>query len=341
MARIGIAFVGTGSIADYHLAGLNAVPNADVRVIVGRDVAKTQAAAARYGIPDASVDSSAALARPDVEAVIIATPDDTHEAIAAEAAARGKAILLQKPMAADSAACRRIIATAAAAKVDLQVSFMHRYFEEFRMARELVADGTIGEVTSIRLRNATPGPDWADWFFKKSRVAGGVVLQLGVHGIDLLTQVCGPVAAVSATTAILRAERQLADGRRVAVENPDSAWAAYSMVNGVAASHEMSMIEAKGCDRFRFEIYGTRGTIWLRSELGPLAVNFSGGKGWETPAVPTPPFGQCQHQRWIDGITGARPPERTALDALNGILIAEAIERSSSSAGTRVSVENI
>jgi predicted dehydrogenase len=339
MARIGIAFIGTGSIADYHLAGLGAVPDADVRVIVGRDAAKTKAAAARYGIADASVDCSAVLARSDVEAVIIATPDDTHEAIAAEAAARGKAILLQKPMAADSAACRRIIATAAVAKVDLQVSFMHRYFEEFRMACQLVADGSIGEVTSVRLRNATPGPDWADWFFKKSRVAGGVVLQLGVHGIDLLTQICGRVAHVSATTAILRSERRLADGRRVAVENPDSAWAVYSMADGTSASHEMSMIEAKGCDRFRFEIYGTKGTIWLRSELGPVAVYSSGGKGWETPAVPTPPFGQRQHQRWIDGITGVQPPEQTAIDALNGILIAEAIERSSSLSGARVSVE--
>jgi predicted dehydrogenase len=340
MARVGIAFVGTGSIADYHLAGLGAVPNADVRVIVGRDADKTQAAAARYGIADASVDLPTALGRRDVEAVIIATPDDTHEAIAAEAADRGKAILLQKPMAADSSACRRIIATAAAANVDLQVSFMHRYFEEFRMARELVADGAIGEVTSVRLRNATPGPDWADWFFKKSRVAGGVVLQLGVHGIDLLTQMCGHVAAVSATTAILRAERLLADGRRVAVENPDSAWAVYSMANGTVASHEMSMIEARGCDRFRFEIYGTKGTIWLRSELGPLALDCGDGKGWKMPVVPTPPFGQRQHQRWIDGITGTKTRERTALDALNGILIAEAIGRSSAVSGARVSVES-
>lgn len=341
MDRVGIAFIGTGFIADYHLAGLNAVPRAEVRVIVGRDAAKAADVAARFGVPDASSDLAATLARRDVHAVIVATPDDTHEAIAAQAAIAGKAILLQKPMAADSSACRRIIGTAAAAKVDLQVSFMHRYFEEFRMAKELVAAGEIGEVTSVRIRNATPGPDWADWFFKKSRVAGGVVLQLGVHGIDLLLQMCGAVAQVSATTAILRPERILADGRSVTVENPDSAWATYSLDSGAVASHEISMIEAKGCDRFRFEIYGTKGTIWLRSELGQLAIARSGGRGWEMPDVPILPFGQRQHQRWIDGIVGEAPPERTAQDALAGILIAEAIDRSHAAGGVRLAVEGV
>ncbi len=339
MDRVGIAFVGTGFIADYHLAGLNAVPRAEVRAVVGRDEGKTAALAKRFGVAGSSVDLAATLARRDIDAVVIATPDDTHEAMAAQAAAAGKAILLQKPMAANSATCRRIVAAAAAAKVDLQVSFMHRYFEEFRMAKMLVAAGEIGGVTSVRIRNATPGPDWADWFFKKSRVAGGVVLQLGVHGIDLLLQMCGPVAAVSATTSILRPTRRLADGRVVTVENPDSAWATYSLANGAAASHEMSMIEAAGCDRFRFEIYGTKGTIWLRSERGPLAIARAGRPGWETPAVPASPFGQFQHQRWIDGIVGAAPREETAADALAGILIAEAIERSSAGGGARVAVE--
>ncbi|MBL8698795.1 MAG: Gfo/Idh/MocA family oxidoreductase [Alphaproteobacteria bacterium] len=339
MDRVGIAFIGTGSIADYHLAGLNAVPRAELRAVVGRDAAKAASLAARHGVAAASTDLAATLARKDIAAVVIATPDDTHEAIAAQAAAAGKAILLQKPMATDATACRRILANTAAAGVDLQVSFMHRYFEEFLRARELVAAGAIGTVTSLRLRNATPGPDWADWFFKSARVGGGVVLQLGVHGIDLILQLCGPVARVSATTATLRPERVLADGRRVRVENPDSAWAVYTTASGVVASHEMSMIEAKGCDRFRLEIYGSEGTIWLRSEHGPLALWRAGTKTWETPVLPTPPFGQRQHRRWIDALLGDAPPEATARDALAGIEIAEAIARSQARGGQHVPVE--
>lgn len=339
MDRVGIAFVGTGSIADYHLAGLNAVPRADVAVVVGRDPAKAAAVAARHGVRASSVDLAATLARADIRAVVVATPDDTHEAIAVTAAAAGKAILLQKPMAGDSAACRRILAAARAARVDLQVSFMHRHFEEVPAAQALIAAGEIGEVVSLRMRNATPGPDWADWFFDRGRVLGGVVHQLGVHGIDLLRVFCGPIARVAATTAILRPARALADGRRVRVENPDSAWATYGFSAGPVASHEMSMIEVAGCDRFRLEIYGTAGTIWLRSERGPLAWTRTGGAQWRCPALPAPPFGQRHHQRWIDGLLGEAPPEPTAEDALAGILVAEAIARSAAADGARMQVE--
>lgn len=336
---IGIAFVGAGSIAAYHLDALATLPDADVRIVVGRDAAKAAAFAAQRGIPAGTADLDAALARADIDAIVVASPDDTHEAICLKATAAGKAILVQKPMAPDAAACRRMIAAAQAANVDLQVSFMHRYFEEFAAARELIAAGAIGTPTSARMRNATPGPDWGDWFFKKTRVGGGVVPQLGIHGIDLLTQLFGPVVSLNATTAILRQERLLADGRVVTVENPDSAWATYRFANGMAASHDMSMIEAAGTDRFGMEIYGTAGTIQLRGVAGPLRLRRKGASAWETPALPTPPMGQRHHRRWLDGLTGARPPETTARDALVGLLIAEAIERSAATGGGACEVE--
>lgn len=339
MARIGIAFVGTGFIAGYHLDALATIPDADIRVVVGRDPAKAASFAAQRGIPSGTSDLDATLARADIDAIVVASPDDTHEAICLKAIEARKAILVQKPMAPDAAACRRMITAAQEAKVDLQVSFMHRYFEEFAAARELIATGVIGTPTSARMRNATPGPDWGDWFFKKSRVGGGVVLQLGVHGIDLLTQLFGPVTSLNATTAILRPERRLADGRVVTVENPDSAWATYRFANGVAASHDMSMIEAAGTDRFGMEIYGTDGTIQLRGVAGPLRLRRKGATAWETPALPTPPLGQRHHQRWLDGLTGAKPKETTARDALSGLLIAEAIERSAAQEGAATQVE--
>lgn len=336
---IGIAFVGTGSIAAYHLDALAALPDAAVRVVVGRDAAKSAAFAVARGIPAGTNDLDAVLGRADIDAIIVASPDDTHEAICLKAIAAGKAILVQKPMAPDAAACRRMIAAAQTAKVDLQVSFMHRYFEEFAAARDLIDAGAIGTPTSARMRNATPGPDWADWFFKKSNIGGGVVLQLGVHGIDLLTQLFGPVVSLNATTAILRPARRLADGRIVAVETPDSAWATYRFAVGIAAAHDMSMIEAAGTDRFGLEIYGTDGTILLRGAAGPLRLRRKGAAVWETPALPGPPLGQRHHRRWLDGLNGTKPQETTARDALAGLLIAEAIERSAATDGGAVEVQ--
>jgi predicted dehydrogenase len=102
------------------------------------------------------------------------------------------------------------------------------------------------------------------------------------------------------------------------------------------------MIEAAGCDRFRLEIYGTRGTIWLRSERGACAIHapgWRGERGWFVPDLPAAPFGKAQHDRWLDGLLGAAPPERTATEALAGMLVAEALLRSAQASGRSEAVE--
>ena len=337
---IGIAVFGAGFIAEYHLSGLAAAGGAAVRALVARSRERAAPLAERFGVRDVLTDVRAALDRKDVDAVVICTPDDTHEAIAVAAAEAGKAILLQKPMAGTTAACRRIIGAAAAAGADLQVSFMHRYFPEVARARELLADGVLGRVHTVRIRNATPGPDWGDWFFSRKSMTGGVVDQLGVHGIDLALQLIGDIADVSARTATQIPTRRLRDGRVVAVETADSAFATYGFTGGALGTHEMSQIEVRGCDRFRLEIYGDAGTLWLRSERGPLAAYAPArfGDDWHTPSLESAPFGAAHHHAWLDGI---RNPERrlsTALDALRGMQVIEAIRQSSISAGARVAV---
>ncbi|MBL8591001.1 MAG: Gfo/Idh/MocA family oxidoreductase, partial [Methylobacteriaceae bacterium] len=314
METIGVALIGAGSIADYHLGGMAHVAGAAMRLVVGRDLERARAVAARHGVAGATDDLAAALARDDVAAAIVATPDHTHEAIAGAAIDAGRAVLLQKPMAPDSAACRRLMARAGAAGVDLQVSWMHRYFEEIDAARALIDAGRVGAVRSVRLRNATPGPDWGDWFFRRDCVGGGVVLQLGAHGLDLVGCMFGRIVSVQAHVATLRPERRLADGRSVAVENADTALAIYRLADGLLVHHEMSMIEAAGVDRFRMEIYGDEGTIWLRSERGRLASIRRGEPGWTTHDLSQAPLGARHHQDWIDGLRGRAPRRDTARD---------------------------
>jgi UDP-N-acetyl-2-amino-2-deoxyglucuronate dehydrogenase len=339
-APVGVAMLGAGFIAEYHLAGITAAGGAVVRVIAGRTREKAQALAARFGVSDVTDDWRAALARRDVDAVVIATPDDTHEGIAIAAAEAGKAILLQKPMAGSVVGARRIIDAASGAGVDLQVSFMHRWFEEVEQTRTWLREGLIGRVHSVRIRNATPGPDWGDWFFARTRVGNGVVDQLGVHGIDLALQLVGDIHHVSACMATLAPTRRLRDGRVVAVDTCDSAWAIYGFAGGAMGSHEMSMIEAHGCDRFRFELYGERGTLWLRSERGRLAAWAPAqfGSQWRVPVLAEAPAGERLHAAWLAGITGPAPRLDTARDALRGMQVVEAIAHSNAERGAVVNI---
>ncbi|MCC6197934.1 MAG: hypothetical protein IT518_26065, partial [Burkholderiales bacterium] len=195
-------------------------------------------------------------------------------------------------------------------------------------------------VLSARVRNATPGPDWGDWFFRKASVPHGVADQLGVHGIDLVLTLLGPIRHVGARARIAVPVRILRDGRRVEVETVDNVCATYELADGTLVSHEISQTEVAGCDRFRMEIYGERGTLWLRSEHGAFAACAADRHGgqWHAPALPPTIHGQRLHEAWLAGVAGAAPRLSTAADALAGMRVVEAMMRSSALDGRMVEV---
>ncbi len=327
---VGVAIIGAGFISDYHVAGLRSAGGADVRVLVGRDRERTAAKARSLGIPRAEIDVRAVLEDPAVGAVVIATPDDTHAGLAIDALDAGKAVLLQKPMAMTSAECRGILEAARRSSATLTVSFMHRHFPEVRWLRKLLAEGALGRIHSVRIRNATPGADWNAWFYEPGTVAGGVVMQLGVHGIDLVRHLFGPIALVAAETATARPERRLKDGSVVASPLEDNALALYRLPGGVLASHEMSYTEVAGCDRFRLEVYADAGTVWLRTERGEAAIHaeaVTGVAGWTAPMLLPEPQGSDHHRHWLAIVRGDEPPDDTAEAGLASLEVAEAIYR--------------
>lgn len=338
--RIAVAVIGAGFIADYHINGLRAAGGADIAALVGRRVDATQARAAALGIGRAETDYRRVLDDGAIDAVVIATPDDTHERIAIDALGAGKQVLLQKPMALTSAQCRAIIAEDERAGRRLTVSFMHRYFPEVRWLRGQIEAGALGAVHSIRLRNATPGADWSDWFFKPGNVSGGVVMQLGVHGIDLVQHLLGPIESVAADMTTARPERRLADGRTVRTDLEDNVLATYRLAGGVRVSHEMSYTELAGCDRFRLELYAEHGTVWLRTEHGGAAVNapsVTGVAGWSRPDLPDEPLGAAHHRHWLSIVRGETPADDTAVAGLRSIAVAETLY-AAAQAGTRMPV---
>jgi myo-inositol 2-dehydrogenase/D-chiro-inositol 1-dehydrogenase len=326
--RAGI--LGAGYISDYHIEGLIAA-GAKVVSVCSRCEQKAAAKAAQHGIDHHCTDPDELLARSDIDLVVIATPDSTHEALAVAAAKAGKAILLQKPMARSSAEAARIVDTANQASVPLIVSFMHRYFEEVVAARDLLAKGTLGDVHMLRQRNATPGADWAGWFYDSAE-SGGVVMQLGVHGIDLVRFLFGEIEAVKGAASSAKSVRMLANGTTVKPDNEDLAIATYRLHSGVLVTHEMSYREAAGTDRFRMEIYGARGTAWLRTELGALALCIPAeSHEWTVLSLPETTLGLRHHEHVLAMIRGESPVDSSAEDGIASLLVAEAIYRSAQS----------
>ncbi|GAB5377085.1 MAG: hypothetical protein AcusKO_35470 [Acuticoccus sp.] len=331
---VAVAVIGAGVIADYHVGGLKAAGGADLVALVGRDAARTAARAAELGIARAETDLGAVLGDPAIEAVVIATPDATHKVIAIEALRAGKAVMLQKPMAMTSGECHAVMDAASETGRPLTVSFMHRYFAEVSWLRQMLP--RLGKVHAIRQRNATPGADWADWFFSPGAVAGGVVMQLGVHGIDLVQHIFGPIAQTQATMATMKPERRLADGRTVKSPFEDTVFASYTLAGGALVSHEMSFTERAGCDRFRLELYTDAGTVWLRSPRGPAAIfapDVTGIADWVVPDLDEKPLGAAHHRHWLDVVRGDAPPDDTAEAGFSTLVVAEHIYAAAESGG--------
>ncbi len=333
-APIRVAVIGGGFIADYHVNGLRAAGGAEVSALVSRSAANAARRAAELGVTRWETDHRQVLDDPGIDAVVVATPDDTHASVATDALAAGKAVLLQKPMALNAAECRAIIAAGKASTAPLTVSFMHRYFPEVGWLKQVIAEGRMGQIHTVRMRNATPGADWNDWFYAAGHVAGGVVMQLGVHGIDLIRHLFGPISEVSARMTTARPERRLRDGRLVRSELEDNVLATYRLPGGAMATHEMSYTEVQGCDRFRLEVYGEKGTAWLRTERGAAALYApaaTGGEEWVAPRLSSEPFGAVHHRHWLSIVRGESPRDDTPEAGLVSIEVAEAIYRASAS----------
>jgi predicted dehydrogenase len=146
-----------------------------------------------YGV--AAEDSAdALLARPDVDAVIIATPHSTHLPLTRAAAAAGKHIYLEKPMALDIAECDAMIAACADAGVQLTVNKVTRYRQVPRTAKRLLDEGTIGELRMIRVTSSVEAYLPAETGWTRDPAEGGAWLDMGCHLFDALRWFTGSEA---------------------------------------------------------------------------------------------------------------------------------------------------
>ena len=138
------------------------------------------------------------LGHPDVDALDVCTPNASHAEIAIAAAAAGKHVLVEKPLARNTEEAERMIEAAQRAGVVLMPAHNARLLGPFVAMREAVARGDVGQVRAFRCAWGHTGPqDWApgaDWFRDPATAGGGALIDLGVHAADVLRSVLGDEA---------------------------------------------------------------------------------------------------------------------------------------------------
>lgn len=145
-----------------------------------------------YGRSDAVAD---ALATHDV--VDICTPTPTHADLVRRAAAAGRHVICEKPLALTAVEAERMVAACAAAGVRLIPAHVVRWFPSYAEAKRSAASGELGDVRSLRLTRHVPVPAWADWFTDPAR-SGGLVTDLMIHDLDLARWIAGDVVGLEA-----------------------------------------------------------------------------------------------------------------------------------------------
>ncbi len=275
MEPIGIALIGYGSIGRVHAMAYRDLPfhyglPADAVRLVG--VATTRAETARQAAREIgcavwSDDYRALLARDDVHAADICVPNDRHEEIVLAAAAAGKHVYVEKPLAVTVEGARRMAAAVDEAGRKGQVTFNYRFVPAVTRARQLLDAGFVGRVFSFygcyRRSSYISADKPLSWKLRRETSGGGALFDLGSHVLDLIAYLLGDVAEVSATLQTLIPERPVAAGaaERAAVDVDDFALVQLRLADGALGLVEVSRMATGAVNDLRLEIFGESGAL--------------------------------------------------------------------------------
>lgn len=258
---LGVGISGVGWCASQHIAAFTRNPQTRVTWLHGRDVERTRANLARYGLslPGARVTTSyeEMLAAPDVDIVSITTPNHLHAEQAVAAARAGKHIVLEKPTGLDEAELVRIRDAVRAAGVRTIVSFELRYNPFLKFARWLREDGWLGDIRFARTQYLSHVTDWySGWEWVRTHESGrSHLLAAGCHAVDAL-RFCAGLEPIEVSAFHTRF-------------TPGYEWPTSILVNlrlqGGALGHVTSSTDFKMPYAFGVELMGDRAT--LRQDL--------------------------------------------------------------------------
>jgi predicted dehydrogenase len=284
--RLNVAMVGYGFMGAAHSQGWRVAPRFfDLplepvqQVIVGRDAGKLAAAAEKFGWLETETDWRRVIERDDIDFVDICSPGDSHAEIAIAALEAGKHVLCEKPLANSVEDAERMADAAAAAAergVFSMVGFSYRRVPAIMFARELVAQGRLGEIRQVR---ASYLQDWLTdaegpmtWRLDKKLAGSGSLGDIGAHAIDAVQFITGQtVDSVSGTLQTFVTERPLlgesvglsgvASTERGTVTVDDAALFTARLSGGGLGAFEATRYATGRKNAFRLEFSGSSGAI--------------------------------------------------------------------------------
>jgi predicted dehydrogenase len=257
----GFAIVGCGMIARFHARALGDVAGAKLVALVSRRATGAKKMAEELGLHcDTYENLSQALARPDLDVVIVTTPSGAHMEPAVAAAAAGKHVVVEKPLEITLDRCDRIIEACDRHHVKLCTIFPSRFADANVALRRAVEAGKFGRVTlgetTCKWWRPQAYYDEGGWKGTQALDGGGALMNQAIHNVDLLLWMMGAPRQVCGFTAMLAHER---------IEVEDTAVACLRFAGGALGVIEATTSVHPGSPK-TIAVHGDRGTAVIEQE---------------------------------------------------------------------------
>lgn len=293
---VGVVVVGTGGIANAHLAALRGSVRARLAGVVDTNRQRAQSASLANGGAPWTTSLDEALAWPDCDAVVVCTPNDSHAPIALRVADAGKHLLMEKPLAVTVADAVAVRDAFEAVGRSLAVAHTHRAYDYSRGVKQVIDRGDIGTPQVIRLSFLATWlwGDWRAWVLDPAR-SGSHPLHNGVHLLDTVTWWMGE----RPHTVYARGRRQTATELQI----DDYIEMTLSYSGGRFAVCEMSRAQSpRRLSQRDVLVLGDRGTI-AQPPGGDASDVFEESGTTALTALASDAFAR-QLDGWLDAIAG-------------------------------------
>lgn len=317
MTKVRWGLIGCGDIARKRVApALRDAPGSELAAVSRQRADLARAFAAEFGAGSHYADWREMVSSAGLDAIYVATPVDLHAGQTIAAAAAGKHVLCEKPMALTAADCDRMISACRANGVQLGVAYYRRFYPVLARIRELIAAGEIGSPLIAQVNafeRFNPGSEHPrHWLLRPERSGGGPMADFGCHRIEVLTSLFGPVKAVRGESGnLLFRDRAAEDTCTANLEFENGTWATLTVTHAAMESQDT------------LDIFGSEGALHVGSlNSGGLRIRTATGEHNEN----HPPHANL-HQPLIENFcTAIRQGQPPAVDGECGRDVSRIVE---------------
>ena len=267
-----VGIIGAGLMGEKRARAIAGLDGRSVGAVFDVDQDRAAALAGQFG-GSVELSAEALVERPDLDAVVLAVPHHLTRDLAVAAFDAGKHVFCEKPVGRVTAECDAIVAASERAGRVLGVGFNYRHYPGVERAKRLIGDGAIGEPTHLRFvlgHAGRPGYE-REWKTSKAQCGGGALLDPGIHVIDLVRFLLGPIEG--GTVTLFRSFWEL--------DVEDNAFLSLRTVDGRQAQAHVSITEWR--NEFALDIFGPEGSLRIRGRsgfYGPQSIELTKRWSW-------------------------------------------------------------